>query len=466
MKKWSTAFALFTALTLFLPGCAKPGEEESEGPDTPVVKPVAVTSVSVSPKTLDLVEGDAATLSAVVLPADATDPSVTWASSNTGVATVSSQGEVKAISAGKTTITVTSNDGGKKAECAVTVTAAHVPVRSVSVDPSSLSIEKGQSATLTATVLPDNASSPSVVWSSSDETVATVSQEGVVSALELGTAVITVASTEDGTKKAECAVEVVKPTNVIQYKSYQNIPVIPAAYGGMGALVSNTFEGEWGELVFEKSIQYLGDGVFNGCSDLMEMILPARVGSIGSNAFSDCTLLSAISLPEGLASLGESAFYNCTALTRIALPKTLVTVGSGAFSRCSRLEAFESNAASADGRCLVLDGILSAFAPAGITSYTIASGTKGIAPSALKYCTKLTDITLPASVTKVGEYAFYNCSSLQSVTFLGTTPPELGENAFLGTNSFLTIYVPASALSAYRQAPGWKAYVERIQAKE
>ena len=459
MKNKSSIYALCSALAFFLAGC---GKSSPDKPDEPEVKPVSVTSVSVSPTSLDLTEGGTATLTASVLPANATDPSVSWSSSNTGVATVGSGGDVKAVAPGKATITVTTTDGGKKAECVVTVSPAHVAVQSVTITPDALSLEKRQTATLAVKELPENASNPSVVWSSSDESVATVSQEGVISALETGTVVITASSADDGTKKAECKVEVVESTHVIRYKSYQNVLVTPSAYGGLGAPVSNTFNGEWGELVFEKSIQYLGNDVFKGCSDLLEVVLPSSVGSVGDNAFSGCTSLSAIRLPEGLESLGESAFYNCTALEKIALPKSLKSVGSGAFSRCSRLESFESDKVSADGRCLILDGILSAFAPAGLATYSIPSGIKQIAPSVLKYCTKITEFTVPASVTSVGGYAFYNCTSLQSVTFAGTTPPELGENAFLGTSGSLKIYVPASALTAYRQAPGWLAYVERI----
>lgn len=463
MKNKLSLFALCSALAVLFAGC---GKSSPDKPDEPEEKPVAVTSVSVSPTSLDLTEGGTATLTASVLPANATDPSVSWSSSNTGVATVGSRGEVRAVAAGKATITVTTTDGGKKAECVVTVSPAHIAVQSVAITPDALSIEKMQTATLAVTVLPENASNPSVVWSSSDESVATVSQEGVISALETGTVVITASSADDGTKKAECKVEVVESTHVIRYRSYQNQPVTPSAYGGLGALVSNTFDGEWGELVFEKSIQYLGNDVFKGCSDLLEVVLPSSVGSVGDNTFSGCTSLSSIRLPEGLTSLGESAFYNCSAMVKIALPKSLKSVGSGAFARCGSLDSFESDQVSEDRRCLILDGVLSAFAPAGLTTYSIPSGIKGIAPSALKYCTKITDFTVPASVTSIGGYAFYNCTSLKSVTFEGTTPPSLGESAFLGVDGFFKIYVPASALNAYRQAPGWLPYVERIEPVE
>jgi len=84
---------------------------------------VAVTGVTVSPTTLTLSQGKTATLTATVSPSTATDKTVTWTSSNTGVATVSSDGVVTGVKAGTATITATTNDGGKTATCAVTVKA-------------------------------------------------------------------------------------------------------------------------------------------------------------------------------------------------------------------------------------------------------------------------------------------------------------------------------------------------------
>ncbi len=445
-------------------GCGKSAPEVPEVPDEPAK--VTVTSVSVTPSSLELVSGKKASLTADVLPADATDKTVSWASSNAAVASVSGSGEVTAVAAGKASITVTTNDGGKQAVCTVTVTPAHVNVTSVTIDPTSLSVEKGQTGQLTVTVLPADASDPSVVWSSGDESVATVSQDGLVTGLSVGQTVITVVSKEDGTKKAECSVEVLKPSNMIWYKTYQDQLLEPYAFDGTGRPVSNSFVDGWGELVFESSVLKLGDKAFFNRTSLMEMILPARVASIGKEAFSGCSSLRSISLPEGLVSLGESAFYNCYALSRVTLPVSLVSFGDGVFSRCGALQAFESPLASSDGRCLLVEGTLVAFAPNGLTEYTIPSGTKAIGPSVMKYCTRLESVTIPASVLSIGTYAFYNCTSLRSLVFKGSTPPELGGSAFLRLDGSFTIYVPSSSVSAYKKADGWKEYASRIVAAD
>lgn len=464
MKKirFFTIFCLLGCLITGITACNKPAPEEPEKPEE---KPVAVASVSVEPASLELVAGEKATIKATVLPADASDSSVSWSSSDASVATVSESGAVTAVAAGHASITVTTTDGAKKATCAVTVTPAHVNVKSVLIDPVALTLETGQSATLAATVQPEDASDPSVIWSSSDESIATVSDGGLVNALSIGEATITVASVEDGSKKAECVVEVVKPSNVIWYKSYQDALVEPYAYGGIGHPVSNSFVDGWGELVFEHSIRSLGEKAFQSRTALTEMVLPARVESIGENAFNGCSSLVDIHLPEGLVSLGASAFYGCYSLKRIVLPTSLSEIGSGAFSRCGQLEAFESALASADGRCLVLDGALVAFAPSGLTEYIIPAGVRSIAPSVMKYCVRLESVTIPATVGRIGDYAFYNCSTLRTITLKGTTPPELGENAFLDVDKSFRIVVPSSAISSYVKADGWKNYASHIVAE-
>lgn len=454
----------FLILSALVTNCSKPKPEEPIVPSHP--DKVAVTSVSIEPSSLELVAGQKATLKATVLPADASDPAVSWSTSDEGIAKVSGSGEVTAVAAGKTSITVTTKDGGKKAVCTVTVTPAHVDVKSVSIDPASLAVEKGQTGQLTVTVLPADASDPSVIWSCSDETVATVSQDGLVSGLAVGKTIITVASKEDGTKKAECEVEVLKPSNIIWYLTYQDQLLEPYAFDGTGRPVSNSFVDGWGELVFESSVLKLGEKAFFNRTSLLEMILPARVANIGKEAFSGCSSLRSITLPEGLVSLGESAFYNCYSLSHVTLPNSLVSIGDGAFSRCGALMSFESPLASSDGRCLLVEGTLVAFAPNGLTEYSIPAGTKAIGASAMKYCTRLESVTIPASVQRIGTYAFYNCTSIRSLVFQAVTPPELGENAFLKLDGSFTIYVPSSAVSAYRKADGWKEYASRIEAAD
>ena len=171
---------------------------------------VAVTGVALTQNTLTLEIGDNATLIATVNPSNATDKSVTWSSSNPSVATVSN-GKVTAVGTGSATITAAA--GGKSASCAVTVSAANVVVTGVTLSQTSLALNPGGSATLTATVSPSNATDKSVTWSSSNPSVATVSN-GKVTAVGAGSATITATA---GSKSVSCAVTVSRAKCVITY---------------------------------------------------------------------------------------------------------------------------------------------------------------------------------------------------------------------------------------------------------
>ena len=170
--------------------------------------PVAVTGVALNKTSTSIEAGQSEQLTATVEPANADDPSVTWSSSNTAVATVDQNGNVSAIAAGTTTITVTTTDGNKTASCAVTVTAPAAPIEVNSISlKSATTISIGASETLTVTYDPVDANTnKALTWSSSNTSVATVDENGKVTGVAAGTATIT-ATTANG-KTATCTVTV------------------------------------------------------------------------------------------------------------------------------------------------------------------------------------------------------------------------------------------------------------------
>jgi uncharacterized protein YjdB len=168
-------------------------------------KAIPVTGVSLDKSALSLTVGNSEYLYATITPSNATDKSVSWTSSNSTVATVSSSGYVTAKAVGSATITATTTDGAKKATCNVTVLP--VAVTGVSLNKYSLSMYENDSETLIATITPSNATNKAVSWSSSNSAVATVNSDGQVLAKAAGSAVITV-TTSDGQKTAACSVSV------------------------------------------------------------------------------------------------------------------------------------------------------------------------------------------------------------------------------------------------------------------
>lgn len=164
-----------------------------------------VTKVELSQSALTLDVGESETLTATITPENATNKNVTWSSDNQNVATVEN-GKVTAVGAGSATIKATVD--GKSAECSVTVNAAAaVPVESVSLNKTELTLTEGGGETLTATITPTDAANQKVTWSSSASAVATVDATGKVTAVGAGTTIITV-TTADGGKTATCKVTV------------------------------------------------------------------------------------------------------------------------------------------------------------------------------------------------------------------------------------------------------------------
>ena len=206
--------------------------------------------------------------------------------------------------------------------------------------------------------------------------------------------------------------------------------------------------------------------------------------------------------------IGEGAFNRCSSLTTITIPDSVTVIGYDVFTACSSLQEFSGKFASEDGRCLIINGELNSFAPAGLTSYTIPDSVTWIRSHAFSNCSSLTSITIPDSVTWIGEYTFYDCSSLISITIpdsvpsiekyafngctsltsvtIGDSVTSIGDNAFDGCTSLQEvyckpttpptgdssmfydnafgrkIYVPMESVDAYKSAEYWSNYADAI----
>ncbi len=168
------------------------------------VSQIPVKGVTLDKTTLELTAGAAGQLTATFTPEDATDQTVTWSSSNSGVVTVDQNGTLKAVAAGTATITVKTTDGGYTATCKVTVKP--VAVTEVLLDQSSVTMKVGDIFVLNATVQPENVSDKTITWSSSAPSVVKV-ENGKLTALAEGSATITA---KCGEKSAFCTVTVQK----------------------------------------------------------------------------------------------------------------------------------------------------------------------------------------------------------------------------------------------------------------
>ena len=211
-------------------------------------------------------------------------------------------------------------------------------------------------------------------------------------------------------------------------------------------------------ITLPKSLKSIGDRAFYGCDKMSNIEIPGSVETIGHNAFSGCTGLSNFTLSENLKSIGDNAFFGCTGITKISIPNSVTSIGKGAFADCLAMNSIvvaESNPVydSRDNCNAIIEtatdklllGCNNTTVPSSVKSIeesafsnmrdlanvTFPEGLVSIGNNAFYNCSKLASITIPQSVTQIGDNAFAGCYNLLDVTVLATTPPTLGENAFV-----------------------------------
>ena len=274
--------------------------------------------------------------------------------------------------------------------------------------------------------------------------------------------------------KPEATKPVTQPNNEIWYTSSDGKIVNPKKDIFGAEIESNTYKNGKGILKFKGDVTTIGDNAFKFCSNLTSVTIPNSVKTIGKNAFQYCSNLTSVTIPNSVTTIGESAFNNCKSLTSvnipnsvttigeyafcecsnltsITIPNNVTTIGDGAFMCCDNLKEFKGRFAFSDGRCLIIDGKLVAFAPAGIAEYTIPNSVTTIGKSAFLRCESLYSVTIPNSVTTIGEYAFSGCESLKSVT-IPNRATTIGDNAFKYCSNLTSVTIPNSVTTIGEQA--------------
>ena len=207
-------------------------------------------------------------------------------------------------------------------------------------------------------------------------------------------------------------------------------------------IISNTYKNGKGVITFDGPVTTIGKMAFDEY-DLKSVTIPDSVTTIGDYAFYNCHSLTSVTIPDSVTTIGDSAFYFCTSLTSITIPDSVTTIGMGAFFGCNSLKAFRGKFASNDGRCLIKDNTIIAYANASGTTYVIPDSVTTIGNSAFSICHSLTRVTIPDSVVSIGNNAFYGCESLTSVT-IPNSVVSIGSNAFDGCSRLTSVTIPDS----------------------
>ena len=243
------------------------------------------------------------------------------------------------------------------------------------------------------------------------------------------------------------------------------------------------------ELLLFGSLKDVEDEAFAGCAKLQDILLPSSLERVGDFSFAN-TNITGISLPQSIASIGNGAFAGCAklisfsgayasldgkllvddtklmayapaGLTTFEVPQNITDIQPGTFSG-GVLSNFKGKYASYNGDSLIVDGTLVAILP-NVSKYTVTTTVQTVAPHVFKY-SDVTDISFPKSVANFRANAI-DGQNIRNLFFSSTTPATLEKGAFV-LNDNVSIYVPAESKELYLQATDWQEYISLIKANE
>ncbi len=189
----------------------------------------------------------------------------------------------------------------------------------------------------------------------------------------------------------------------------------------------------------------ISDEAFRNCYNLQTLRLPANLTAIPYMAVADCKSLQSITIPATVTEIESSAFENCRSL------KSVVFEGATA-------EETTTDGSTASTMALRRIGNWAFYNCHELQSLTVPEGVTEIGDAAFYGCVYLTDITLPSSMATISDNAFALCSKLQKITVSATTPPAIQAKTFYEVSRTIPVYVPAEAVKDYKSDLYWQEF--------
>ena len=231
-------------------------------------------------------------------------------------------------------------------------------------------------------------------------------------------------------------------------------------------------------IVIPDSVTSIGDKAFSGCKSLQQIVIPDTVTAIGSRVFEDCESLLQVAIPDSVTSIGDYAFAGCKSLQQVVIPDTITSIGDFAFIGCLSLQQIHlpqtvsyigKNPFITCGKVVVTgdsvqytardDSLIDNYNKIFVSYFgkerivSIPETVTSIGDYAFARCESLRQIVIPNSVTSIGKGAFRACCSLRQIV-IPDSVTSIGDDAFIGCKSLRRIVIPVECADKYKKMIG------------
>lgn len=337
---------------------------------------------------------------------------------------------------------------------------------SLSLNKTSFEMKKNDKCLLTVSFVPINATNQNVTWSSSDETVALVNSDGVITAVASGTATI---SASLGDLKQNCEITVKESNSENLHCKHQYIWVTDK-------FPTRTEEGSkhlecllcGSKIVFvsipkiavsnndDKNVSDLGTVYLDAESEAIYKITKDDANARTASYLKTKATSGTLTVPDAIrfkgktynvTEIGNEAGSNNAKITKVIIGKNVTSVGQGAFSRCSKLKTVTI------GKGVTSIGKNAFFGCSQLKTVAIGKNVTSIKSKAFSRCVSLKQVVIPSKVKNIGSKAFYGCRGLKKLTMKTTklTGKSIGSKAFSGVSKKVTVKVPKGKLKSYKK---------------